>query len=69
MQLHVASSPKTAVSRLAALKRPGAEGNLAVSGNRVFFADFEVQKVYEIGGLRYEMGTGVDEFRPMPNSC
>jgi hypothetical protein len=41
-------------------ERPGAEGNLAVSGKRIFFADIEAKKVYEIGGKRYEMGSGVD---------
>jgi hypothetical protein len=61
MQLHVCEFAEDGSFKIGGIEeRPGAEGNLAVSGNRVFFADFEVQKVYEIGGLRYEMGTGVD---------
>jgi len=61
MQLNVCEFAEDGSFRIGGIEeRPGAEGNLAVSGNRVFFADFEAKKVYEIGGMRYEMGSGVD---------
>jgi hypothetical protein len=61
MQLHVCEFAECGSFKIGGIEeRPGAEGNLAVSGNRVFFADIEAEKVYEIGGMRYEVGSGVD---------
>jgi hypothetical protein len=61
MQLHICEFAEDGSFKIGGMEeQPGAEGNLAVSGKRVFFADTETEKVYEIGGMRYEMGSGVD---------
>jgi len=61
MQLHVCEFWEDGSFKIGGIEeQPGAEGNLAVSKSRVFFADIEAKKVYEIDGMRYEMGSGVD---------
>ena len=61
MQLHICEFAEDGSFKIGGMEeQPGAEGTLAVSGERVFFADTETEKVYEIGGMRYEMGSGVD---------
>jgi len=61
MQLHLCSFADDGSFKIGGIEeQAGAEGSLAVSGKRIFFADSVAKKVYEIGSVRYEMGSGIN---------
>jgi Tol biopolymer transport system component len=61
MQLHICTFADDGSFKIGGMEeQAGDEGNLAVSGKRVFFANSVAEKVYEIGSVRYEMGSGMD---------